>query len=124
MKLWEKYLDMKKKDLEIFDEYRKMRKILQDYATEEWQLSKGIDIPTEAYFLRTEVVEKITKLRSMLEKLGLTNTEEEQSDFTTYLMTKFSEIDKEIPLQKGNEPDNISGEKIWQSRVKQSKVQR
>jgi len=124
MKLWEKYLEMTKKDLVILDEYKKMRKILQDYGTEEWQLPKGVNIPTEAYFLRTEVVEKITKLRSMLEKLGLTNTEEEQSDFTTYLMTKFSEIDKEIPLQKGNEPDNIDEAKIWQSRVKQSKVQK
>ena len=124
MKLWEKYLDMTKKDLAILNEYRKMRKILQDYGTEEWQLPKGINIPTEAYFIRSQIVEKLTSLRGMLEKLGLTNTEEEQSDFTTYIMTKFSEIDKEIPLQKGNEPDNISGEKIWQSRVKQSKVQR
>jgi len=124
MKLWEKYLDMTKKDLAILNEYRKMRKILQDYDTEEWQLSKGINIPTEAYFIRSQIVERLTSLRGMLEKLGLTNTEEEQSDFTTYIMTKFSEIDKEIPLQKGNEPDNINGEKIWQSRVKQSKVQR
>lgn len=101
MKPWEKYLDVTKKDLVILEDYKKMRKILQDYGTEEWQLPKGVNIPTEAYFLRTEIVEKLTKLRNMLEKLGLTHTEEEQSDFTTYIMTKFSEIDKEIPLQKG-----------------------
>ena len=124
MKLWEKYLEMTKKDLEIFDEYRKMRKILQDYGTEEWQLSKGIDVPTEAYFVREELLQKLTKLRNILEKLGLTHHEEEKAEFNTYIMTKFSEIDKEIPLQKGNEPDNIDEAKIWQSRVKQSKVQR
>lgn len=110
MEAWEKFINHTEMDKEVLDLYAKMRKSLQDFGVEEWQLSKGYRIPGEIYKLRGEVISKQLDIIHTLQRYGFIHSNEDLKNLYDYLITKYKQIDEEYPLQKGEKPDYMDEE--------------
>lgn len=109
MKPWESYVEKLNADKEILDLYIKLRKTLQDFNIQEWQLEKGYRIPGLIYSIRAEAISEKYKLEEKLKNYGILPSEEVPM-FNDYFLNKFKEIDDKYPLQKGDKPDFMDDE--------------
>ena len=71
MEIWKKYIERTGADKEFLQSYITMRKTLQDFNVEEWQLEKGIRIPGAIYSMRAKTIADMSDLQEQLKKYGL-----------------------------------------------------
>ena len=110
MEPWEKLLNHTNMDKEFLDLYINMRKSLQDFGVEEWQLEKGYRIPGTIYQIRAEAISKKMDLIDTLQRYGLIRSEEDLKNLNDYFTAKLMKIDEEYPLQKGDKSDYMDDE--------------
>lgn len=109
MEVWKKYIEHTGADKEFLQSYIEMRKTLQDFNVEEWQLEKGIRIPGAIYSMRAKTIADMSKLQEQLKKYGLLSNDN-LDEFKEYLLDKLKMINDEYPLQKGKIPDFMDNE--------------